>query len=590
MARDSWIGGVPLALSGLLSAVACGGGDSREPADLVLLHGKIVTVDAARPEAQALAARGETILAVGSDADIEPYVGSKTRVIDLEGRLAIPGFIEGHGHFMSWGQSLMELDLRKARTWEEIVGVVGEAARKAKPEEWIVGRGWHQDKWDRPPSPAVEALPTHQSLSAVSPKNPVLLEHTSGHGIFVNARALEIAGISRATPNPPGGEIVRDSQGNAIGMLREAASQPVEDALARYRAERPAEVIEAERRRQAQLAAEAAIANGVTSFQDMGSTFETIDLLKKLADEGQLTLRLYIAIQETAEAMKDRLARYRMVGHGNGYLTVRSIGEKVLDGALGTHGGWLLEPYSDLPRSVGFNVTPVEEIRRSAELAIVHDYQMAIQGIGDRAARTLFDIYEEIFRQHPEKRDLRWRIEHAQVIHPDDLPRFAKLEVIPGIQGIFACSDGPWVVDRLGEARARERGYVFRSMLESGAVIMNGTDPPVEEIDPLASFHCSVTRELPDGSLFFPEQTLTREQALRSYTLNNAFAAFEERIKGSLTPGKLADITVLSQDILTIPAEQIRSTKIAYTIIGGKVRFEGRDGPSGASNSPLRPK
>jgi predicted amidohydrolase YtcJ len=517
-------------------------------------------------------------------------VGSKTRVIDLEGRLAIPGFIEGHGHFMSWGQSLMELDLRKARTWEEIVGVVGEAARKAKPKEWIVGRGWHQDKWDRPPSPAVEGLPTHQSLSAVSPKNPVLLEHTSGHGIFVNARALEIAGISRATQNPPGGEIVRDSQGNAIGMLREAASQPVEDALARYRAERPAEVIEAERRRQAQLAAEAAIANGVTSFQDMGSTFETIDLLKKLADEGQLTLRLYIAIQETAEAMKDRLARYRMVGHGNGYLTVRSLGEKVLDGALGTHGGWLLEPYSDLPRSVGFNVTPVEEIRRSAELAIVHDYQMAIQGIGDRAARTLFDIYEEIFRQHPEKRDLRWRIEHAQVIHPDDLPRFAKLEVIPGIQGIFACSDGPWVVDRLGEARARERGYVFRSMLESGAVIMNGTDPPVEEIDPLASFHCSVTRELPDGSLFFPEQTLTPEQALRSYTLNNAFAAFEERIKGSLTPGKLADITVLSQDILTIPAEQIRSTRIAYTIIGGKVRFEGRDGPSGASNSPLRPK
>jgi len=565
----------------LAMTAACTVQAPTEPADLVLLHGKIVTVDAARPEAQALAARGE-ILAVGSDAEIEPYIGSQTRVIDLQGQLAIPGFIEGHGHYMGWGESLMQLDLRHTRTWEEIVDVVAKAAEKARPGEWIVGRGWHQNKWERPPSPSIEGLPTHLSLSAASPKNPVLLEHTSGHGVFVNEKALELAGISRSTPNPAGGEIVRDKQGNAIGMLREAASQPAEEALARYRAERPVDVIDAERRKQAQLAAEAAIANGVTSFQDMGSSFETIDLLKKMAEEGNLPLRLYLAIQEPSEKMKDKLDVYRMVGYGNGYLTVRTIGEKVLDGALGTHGGWLLEPYSDLPRSVGFNVTPVEEIKRSAELAIAHGYQMAIQGIGDRAARTLFDIYEEVFRKNPDKKDLRWRIEHAQVIHPDDLPRFAKLGVIPGIQGIFACSDGPWVVDRLGEARARERGYLFRSMLESGAVIQNGTDPPVEEIDPFASFHCSVTRELPDGSLFFPEQSLTREQALRSYTLNNAFAAFEENLKGSLTPGKLADITVLSKDILTIPAEEIRSTKVVYTIIGGKVRYERGDERAGS--------
>jgi hypothetical protein len=283
---------------------------------------------------------------------------------------------------------------------------------------------------------------------------------------------------------------------------------------------------------------------------------------------------MYMAIQEPASEMAEKLADYRLVGYGNNFLTIRCIGEKVLDGALGTHGGWLLEPYADLPRSFGLNVTPIQEIKHSAELAIKHDYQMAIQGIGDRAARELFNIYEEQFKIHSEKQDHRWRIEHAQVTHPDDLPRYASLGVIPGIQGIFACSDGPWVVDRLGIERTRERGYIFRSMAESGALIMNGTDPPVEEISPIASFHCSITRELPDGSIFQPEQRLTREQALRSYTINNAFAAFEEDLKGSLTPGKLADITVLSKDIMTVPEDEIPETEIVYTIIGGKVKYK----------------
>ena len=560
-----------LLFSGLLS---CAGTPPEEPADLVLRNGKIVTVDQTRPQAQALAAKDGLIVAVGSDEELEPYIGDETRVIDLGGMLAVPGLIEGHGHYMSWGASLMELELRHARSWEEIVATVAEAVESASPGEWIVGRGWHQDKWDHRPSPSVEGLPTHEGLSAASPENPVFLSHTSGHGVFANAKAMELAGISRESTDPPGGEIVRDSQGNPIGMLREAAAQPLRDALAMYRGERPAEEIEKEQREQVRLAAEAAIANGITSFQDMGSSFATIDLLNKMADEGALPLRLYVAVQETAADMKDRLSSYRTLARGNGFLTVRAIGEKVLDGALGTHGGWLLEPYSDLPRSVGFNVTPVEDIEASAALAAEHNYQMAIQGIGDRAARMLFDIYEREFERHPEKSDYRWRIEHAQVIHPDDLPRFAKLGVIPGIQGIFACSDGPWVVDRLGEERTRERGYLYRSMIDSGAVVMNGTDPPVEEIDPIASFHCSVTRELPDGTIFLPEQAMTREQALRSYTLNNAFAAFEDDVKGSLTPGKYADITVFSKDLLTIPDDEIRSAEVVYTIIGGEVRFE----------------
>ncbi len=562
----------------ILALAACtgDGGNGTEPADLVLLGGKIVTVDASMPEAQALAARGDRIVALGTDEEIEAYIGDDTRVIDLDGQLAVPGLIEGHGHWMSYGASLIELDLRHAKDWDHIVGMVEEAVSEVEPGQWIVGRGWHQDKWDSRPTPNVEGLPTHDSLSAVSPENPVFLSHTSGHGVFVNAKAMEAAGITRDSKDPSGGEIVRDADGNAIGMLREGSADPARQALADYQAERTPEEIDRVSHHQVALAAEDALKNGITSFHDTGSSFETLDLLKTMADEGNLPLRLYMAIQETAQDMEDKLDTYRLVGYGGGYLTIRTIGEKVLDGALGTHGGWLLEPYNDLPRSSGFEVTPVTEIEASAALAIEHDYQMAIQGIGDRAARELFNIYEREFENHPEKADLRWRIEHAQVIHPDDLPRFAELGVIPGIQGIFACSDGPWVDERLGDERTRERGYIWRSMIDSGAVVQNGTDPPVEEIDPIASFDCSVTRRLPDGSIFNADEAMTRMQALESYTINNAHAAFEEDVKGTLTPGKYADITVLSKDILTIPDDEIRDAEVAYTIIGGEVKYEAR--------------
>ena len=546
-----------------------------DPADLILRNGKIVTMDDRWPQVSALAVKGDRISAVGSDRDMLRYIGTETQVIDLKGMLAIPGFIEGHGHFYSLGASLMELELRNAENWDAIITLVAEEAKNKRPGTWIVGRGWHQDKWDREPQPNVEGLPTHDKLSAVSPQNPVFLSHTSGHGVFVNQAAMQVSGISERSVDPPGGEIVRDENGEPIGMLREYAAQPVRDALKAYQNQRSAQEVEMNMRQQVLLAAQNAIKNGITSFQDMGSTWEELDHLKIMATEGSLPIRLYMAIQEPAVEMEERLADYRLVGYGNNFLTIRCIGEKVLDGALGTHGGWLLESYTDLPRSFGLNVTPVPEIEYSAELAIKHDYQLAIQGIGDRAARELFNIYEEQFTMHPEKKDLRWRIEHAQVTHPDDLPRYSELGVIPGIQGIFACSDGPWVVDRLGEERTKERGYVFRSMAESGAIIMNGTDPPVEEIDPIASFHCSVTRELPDGSIFQPEQRLTRDQALRSYTINNAFAAFEEHLKGSITPDKLADITVLSKDIMSVPEDEILETEIIYTILGGKIVYKG---------------
>ena len=570
--RKSFPGSI-IIVTGIFISITCQ--VPNDPADLILRNGKIVTMDDRWPQVSALAVKGDRISAVGSDRDMLRYIGTETQVIDLKGMLAIPGFIEGHGHFYSLGASLMELELRNAENWDAIITLVAEEAKNKRPGTWIVGRGWHQDKWDREPQPNVEGLPTHDKLSAVSPQNPVFLSHTSGHGVFVNEAAMKASGISERSVDPPGGEIVRDENGEPIGMLREYAAQPVRDALKAYQNQRSAQEVEMNMRQQVLLAAQNAIKNGITSFQDMGSTWEELDHLKIMATEGSLPIRLYMAVQEPAVEMEERLADYRLVGYGNNFLTIRCIGEKVLDGALGTHGGWLLESYTDLPRSFGLNVTPVPEIEYSAELAIKHDYQLAIQGIGDRAARELFNIYEEQFTMHPEKKDLRWRIEHAQVTHPDDLPRYSELGVIPGIQGIFACSDGPWVVDRLGEERTKERGYVFRSMAESGAIIMNGTDPPVEEIDPIASFHCSVTRELPDGSIFQPEQRLTRDQALRSYTINNAFAAFEEHLKGSITPDKLADITVLSKDIMSVSEDEILETEIIYTILGGKIVYKG---------------
>ncbi len=557
-----------------LTMIGCKKKPSPIPADLVLYHGKIITMDSNNPVVDALAARGETIIAVGGEKEINPFIGEDTEIIDLKGKLAVPGLIDAHGHFMSLGESLKGIDLKSAQTWDEIVNKVEEEAHKVKPGQWIVGRGWHQDKWVSLPEPNVEGLPVHHSLSRISPQNPVLLIHVSGHGVFVNAKGLEESGISRETPDPAGGKIVRDTKGNPTGMLRETAQDPAREALAKYKAQRPADEVEAELREYVKLAAREAITNGITTFHDMGETFEIIDLFKKMADEGTLPLRLNVAIQEPAGILEKKLARYRMVRYGNGYLTVRAIGEKVLDGALGTHGGWLLEPYTDMSESTGFNVTPVSDIQRSAELAIQHDFQMEIQGIGDRAVRELLDIYKKQFKENPDKKDLRWRIEHCQVIHPEDLVRFKQLGVIASIRGVFATSDGPWVKKRLGETRARERGYMYQTLFQSGAVVVNGTDPPVEDINPIDNFYCSVTRKMADGSVFFPEQRMTRQQTLASYTTHGAYAAFEEDIKGTLSPGKLADITVFSKDIMTIPEDEILSTEVVYTIIGGKIKYK----------------
>jgi predicted amidohydrolase YtcJ len=554
----------------LTACVASG----QETADLVLVNARVVTLDDSRPEAQAVAMAGDRILAVGTDAGVRRHIGPATRVIDVGGRLVIPAFIDGHAHFMGVGEALINLDLTAATSWEEIVALVAEAAAETPDGEWIVGRGWHQEKWESVPEGAVEGVPTHHTLSAVSPANPVVLTHASGHAAFVNEAALRLAKIDRAYRPPPGGEVVRDGAGEPTGLLRENAQDPVSEARGRAQAGRTEEERAAHFRRVVELASEDALSKGVTTIHDAGASFRVIDGYRQLAEAGELPVRLYVMVRgQSNEEMARRLPDYRMIGVGNHHLTVRSI-KRQIDGALGAHGAWLLEPYEDLPTTVGLVLEPVEEVIRTAEIAVQHGFQLNTHAIGDRANREVLDIYERAFRANPDRTDLRWRIEHAQHVHPSDLPRFAELGVIASMQGVHGTSDAPWVPRRLGVERASATSYRWQDLWRSGAVVTNGTDAPVEDLNPLVSFWASISRRLPDGDRFDEDQRMTREQALRSYTINNAFAAFEEELKGTITPGKLADLVVLSHDIMTVPEDEVLDANVLYTIVGGRVAFQ----------------
>ncbi|MGH7503132.1 MAG: amidohydrolase [Longimicrobiales bacterium] len=559
------------AVLALLVLAACETGPAVEPADLVLTNGRIVTVDDSLPEAQAVAIRDAMIVAVGTTGEIEDFVGATTEVIDLGGRLAIPGFIEGHGHYLNLGRSQTILDLTQVETWDDIVAMVRDAVAQAQPGEWINGRGWHQEKWTSLPARTVDGVPLHDELSLVSPDNPVLLTHASGHAAFANAKAMELAGITATTRNPAGGEIVHDAEGNPTGLLRETAQRLVNAGTPSE--QRSPEEVYAEQKRFVDLAAQEVLSKGVTSFQDAGSSFETIDFLKTLEERGELPVRLYVMVRrESNEEMDARLPQYLMPAEGNDFLTVRSI-KRQIDGALGSHGAWLLEPYLDMPSSTGLTLEDPADIEETARIAIKHGFQVNTHAIGDRANREVLDIYQRVFEANPDRTDLRWRIEHAQHLHPDDIPRFAQLGVIASMQGIHCTSDAPWVYRRLGEERAESGAYVWRELMNTGAIIANGTDTPVEDVDPIASFYASVTRLTADGSVFFGDQKMTREEALRSYTLNNAHAAFEEDLKGSITAGKLGDITVLDRDIMTIPDSEIPATRVDFTIVGGEVKY-----------------
>jgi hypothetical protein len=544
----------------------------KDQATLVFINGNIATMEDSKPHAEAVAVRNDKIIAVGSTDEINKYIGDSTNVINLNGRFLMPGFNESHAHFLGLGESKQILDLRKVKNWDEIVSMVAKASEQSLPGTWIIGRGWHQEKFDPKPNPNVNGYPLHNELSKASPENPVMLIHASGHAIIANLKAMQVAGIIRNTPDPDGGKIGHDSLGNVIGVFEETAEQLIRKYYEDYLAKNTSQQIYNDYTKQIQFASDECLQKGITSFTDAGESFEVIDLMKQLSNFEKLPIRLNVMVIDSFAAMKEKLKDYLMIGYGNNHLTVRSI-KQYMDGALGPRGAWLLKPYNDFPQSDGMNVTLIPQLQKVCNLAVENDFQMCIHAIGDRANREVLNMYQKVFSEHPDRKDMRWRIEHAQLLSKEDIPRFGQLHVIAAMQGIHCTSDASFVPARIGMQRAKEGAYVWRKLINSGATICNGTDAPVEDVNPVKCFYALVTRKTSGGIEFFTDQKMTRMEALKSYTISGAYASFEENIKGSIKTGKLADFVVLSDDLLKCPEDEIQNTTVLFTIIGGKILY-----------------
>ena len=541
-------------------------------AEMLIINGNVMTMDTAYRSVDAIAIRAGKILALGtSKALMEYYRVDSTQILDVKGAFVMPGLIEGHGHFLSMGKSLTNLNLLHTRSWEEIVDSVKVRVARAKPGEWIYGRGWHQEKWDKRPIRNYFGYPDHRDLSAVSPDNPVLLSHASGHALFANKKAMELAGINSESPDPVGGAILRFSDGAPIGVFEENAMYPVQKAYQKYlNSKTPAE--REQTFRDAVLRASKHCWRwGVTSFQDAGTTPEEYRMYQKW--KGEVGVRLNVMLLGEPKRLKQALDAGILNAQSNA-VSCHAI-KAYFDGALGSYGAWMLESYADKHRYFGQNTTPLDTLQALSDLAAQHRLQFCVHAIGDRANRAVLDLVEEKIKAGVLSKDHRWRIEHAQHIDPSDIPRFHTLGVIASMQPVHCTSDAPFVVKRLGHSRAKHGAYPWRSLLDAGAKMAIGTDVPVEEINPFVNIYAAVTRRrLDNGMTLFPEQRMTREEILQGYTIWNAYAAREEKEKGSLTPGKWADIVVFSKDLSKCKENDIPHNKVIYTILGGNIVYE----------------
>lgn len=550
--------------------------DKRPPGDLIIV-GKIYTVDKQQSIAEAVVVSGDRISFVGKRTDAMKYQGDNTRIIELGDRIMTPGFIEGHGHIMGVGYDELNLDLMSVSSYDELVEKVKEAVAKAKPGQWIQGRGWHQDKWSVKPDKMVNGFQTHHLLSEVSPDNPVFLRHASGHAAIANAKAMEIAGVNqlsnealKSVASGEGGEIIRDALGNPTGIFNERAMTLIAQHIPENTTETNEQALT--------LAMDACLRNGITGFHDAGASREDIALFSKFRTENKLPVRLYVMITGwDRDLIYEWYKKGPLIDTEKNLLTVRSI-KLNCDGALGSRGAWLLEPYTDRPDFSGMATLSMDTVLKTSRDALDHGFQVCSHAIGDRANREILDRYELAFKENPAKaKGHRFRIEHAQHIDPKDLPRFSSLGVIPAMQAIHMASDRPWAIERLGEKRIKEGAYMWQSLLKSGVPIVNGTDAPVEPLNPIPCFYASISRKTlkgePEGG-YEPAEKMTRDQALRSYTLDAAYGAFEEEVKGSIEAGKLADFTIFSNDLMTIPEMEILDTEVAMTIVGGAVKYE----------------
>ncbi len=552
----------------VLAFIGC---NSEEYPDTIIYNANIFTAEEENELYSSIAIKDGLILELGNEDLVKNLSGESTNLIDAQGQFLMPGFIEGHAHFSNLGKSLQELNLLKTKSWDEIIQLVEERVKDAEPGEWITGRGWHQEKWTAYPGETHYGYPDHEKLSEISPDNPVMLIHASGHGLFANAKAMQMSNVNIETLSPVGGAIIRDKNGDAIGVFEERAMEIIKSLHQDYLNSKDPDELHENWEESLELAMNECLKKGITSFQDAGSSFEEIEDYTRMAEEGKLRLRLWAMIRKSSEEMKGRLNKIKTINAGEGYFTCRAIKTEI-DGALGSYGAWLLDDYADKSGFRGQNTTDLKEVKKIAELAKKNDMQLCIHAIGDRGNREILDLIEKDFNDQKES---RWRMEHSQHLHPDDIPRFEKLGVIASMQAIHCTSDSPFVEARLGETRAKVGAYPWRSLINSGAVVTNGTDAPVEDVDPLLSLYASITRKRPDFDRpFYPEQAMTRKEALNSYTLVNAYAAFEEKEKGSLKVGKYADLILLDKDLLKCKAEDILEAQVMLTMVGGKIAYE----------------
>ena len=546
-------------------------GCETEKADMIIHNGTIYTMNDLMPTTESVAIRNGKIIALGKYRDLDDLITPRTKIINLNGAMMTPGLIEGHGHFYGLGLAKMQLDLSTAESYAELVSMVSDAIDSSNPGEWILGRGWHQSKWSDNADSFIKGFQTHDSLSKLSPNNPVWLKHASGHAGFANQKAMDIAGVSSETEFGFGGEIIKDLSGNPTGVFNERAqgliSKHVDTNLGKDSDIRAIE-----------LAVKTCLEHGITSFHDAGTGSKTITTLRSAIDKNLLKVRVYAMLTSRDTSLLNQWYKNGPeIGTGNDFLTIRSI-KLNADGALGSRGAWLIDEYTDRPGHFGMATQSMDYVYKVAKNGIQNGFQVNSHAIGDRANREILDQYEKVFNEFPKlSKDHRWRIEHAQHIDPKDIPRFGSLKVIASIQGIHMSSDRPWAINRLGQKRIIEGAYVWRDLINHGAILINGSDVPVEPIDPIASFYASTTRKTLKGlpnSGYEPEQKMTRIEAMKSYTINAAYGAFEEKLKGSIEIGKYADFAVFSQNLITVPDDKILETKILYTIVNGKIEYQ----------------
>lgn len=547
------------AVAALTLTLAACAAEPETPADLIVVNATIYTVDSARWTAEAIAVKDGKVLFVGDRRAAMAFKGKATTVEDLRGATVIPGMTDAHAHVLGLGESLRNVDLVGTDSYDEVIARVVERAKTTPKGEWILGRGWDQNDWTD------KVFPTHERLSAAVPDHPVFLTRVDGHASLANAAAMSLAKVSAATKDPSGGSIERDAKGNPAGVFVDNA----EDLIARSIPPlSPAQV------RQAVLAAQADMHRwGLTGVHDAGAQAATVAVYEELGAADSLTLRVYTMLSDNTALLNTWFARGPQSGLYHDHLWVRAV-KGYMDGALGSRGAALLAPYSDAPHTSGLLVSTPAHIRELADSATKYGFQFNVHAIGDRGNRLVLDIFEAALKARPVA-DPRWRIEHSQIVEGSDIPRFKQLGVIPSMQASHQTSDMYWAGERLGEERLAG-AYAWRSLLKTGVIIPNGSDFPVELVNPLISFHSAVSRQdaknWPEGG-WRAEEKMTRDEALLSMTMWPAQAAFQESVLGSLTVGKYADFVVLDQDVMTIGVEKILGTGVVKTFVNGRAVY-----------------